>query len=86
MPAYWVAPSKINDPVEYTKYADRDPNIIVGAQPVLLQEGEPSPFSLSQSRGARQFRYLCVRARQWALDISSKAADVFGICQGSAHA
>lgn len=29
MPAYWVARSKINDPVEYKKYADRDPNIIV---------------------------------------------------------
>jgi uncharacterized protein (DUF1330 family) len=29
MPAYWVARSKINDRIEYKKYADRDPNIIV---------------------------------------------------------
>lgn len=29
MPAYWVARSKINDPVEYKKYTDRVPEIIV---------------------------------------------------------
>ncbi len=28
MPAYWVARAKINDPVEYKKYADRVPEII----------------------------------------------------------
>jgi uncharacterized protein (DUF1330 family) len=28
MPAYWVARSKINDPVEYKKYTDRVPGII----------------------------------------------------------
>jgi uncharacterized protein (DUF1330 family) len=28
MPAYWVARSKINDPVEYKKYTDRVPPII----------------------------------------------------------
>jgi uncharacterized protein (DUF1330 family) len=28
MPAYWVARSKINDPVEYKKYADLVPAII----------------------------------------------------------
>ena len=28
MPAYWVARSKINDPVEYKKYTDRVPAII----------------------------------------------------------
>ncbi len=28
MPAYWVARSKINDPVEYKKYTDRMPAII----------------------------------------------------------
>src|ERR1051326_1254098 len=28
MPAYWVARSKINDPVEYKKYTDRVPEII----------------------------------------------------------
>ncbi len=27
MPAYWVARSKINDPVEYKKYTDRVPAI-----------------------------------------------------------
>jgi uncharacterized protein (DUF1330 family) len=28
MPAYWVARSKINDPVEYKKYTDRVPGIL----------------------------------------------------------
>jgi uncharacterized protein (DUF1330 family) len=28
MPAYWVARSKINDPVAYKKYTDRVPAII----------------------------------------------------------
>jgi len=28
MPAYWVARSRINDPVEYKKYTDRVPGII----------------------------------------------------------
>ena len=28
MPAYWVARSKINDPVEYKKYTDRIPAIM----------------------------------------------------------
>jgi uncharacterized protein (DUF1330 family) len=28
MPAYWVARSKINDPVEYKKYTDRIPAIL----------------------------------------------------------
>ena len=28
MPAYWVARSKVNDPVEYKKYADQVPAII----------------------------------------------------------
>jgi uncharacterized protein (DUF1330 family) len=28
MPAYWVARSKINDPVEYKKYTDQIPRII----------------------------------------------------------
>ena len=28
MPAYWVARSKVNDPAEYKKYADRVPPIL----------------------------------------------------------
>jgi uncharacterized protein (DUF1330 family) len=28
MPAYWVARSRINDPVEYKKYTDRVPGIL----------------------------------------------------------
>jgi hypothetical protein len=28
MPAYWVARSKVNDPVEYKKYTDLVPDII----------------------------------------------------------
>jgi len=28
MPAYWVARSKINDPVEYKKYTDQVPEIV----------------------------------------------------------
>ena len=28
MPAYWIARSKINDPVAYKRYTDRVPEII----------------------------------------------------------
>ena len=28
MPAYWVARSRINDPVDYKKYTDRVPDVI----------------------------------------------------------
>ena len=28
MPAYWIARAKVNDPVEYKKYADRVPAIL----------------------------------------------------------
>ena len=28
MAAYWIARAKINDPVEYKKYADRIPGIL----------------------------------------------------------
>ena len=28
MPAYWIARSKVNDPVEYKKYADQVPPIL----------------------------------------------------------
>ena len=36
MPAYWVARSKINDPVEYKKYADQVPGILAkyGGKPL----------------------------------------------------
>jgi uncharacterized protein (DUF1330 family) len=30
MPAYWIARSKINDPVDYKKYTDLVPGIIAG--------------------------------------------------------
>lgn len=36
MPAYWVARSKVNDPVEYKKYADQVPPILAkyGGKPL----------------------------------------------------
>jgi len=36
MPAYWVARSRINDPVEYKKYADQAPPILAkyGGRPL----------------------------------------------------
>jgi uncharacterized protein (DUF1330 family) len=39
MPAYWVARSKINDPVEYKKYTDRVPAIIASHGGKVLARG-----------------------------------------------
>jgi uncharacterized protein (DUF1330 family) len=39
MPAYWVARSKINDPVEYKRYTDRVPEIIRRYQGTVLARG-----------------------------------------------
>ena len=39
MPAYWLARSKINDPVEYKKYTDRVPAIIARYQGKVLARG-----------------------------------------------
>jgi uncharacterized protein (DUF1330 family) len=39
MPAYWVARSKINDPVEYKKYTDRVPEIIARYGGKVLARG-----------------------------------------------
>ena len=39
MPAYWVARSKINDPVEYKKYTDRVPAIIAAHGGKVLARG-----------------------------------------------
>ena len=39
MPAYWVARSKINDPVEYRKYTDRVPAIIARHGGKVLARG-----------------------------------------------
>ena len=39
MPAYWVARSKINDPVEYKKYADRLPAIFARYGAKILARG-----------------------------------------------
>ena len=39
MPAYWVARSKINDPVEYRKYTDRVPAIIAKHGGKVLARG-----------------------------------------------
>ena len=39
MPAYWVARSKINDPVEYKKYTDRVPTIIAKFGGKVLARG-----------------------------------------------
>ncbi len=39
MPAYWVARSKINDPIEYKKYTDRVPAIIAKYGGKVLARG-----------------------------------------------
>jgi uncharacterized protein (DUF1330 family) len=39
MPAYWVARSKINDPVEYKKYADQVPGILAKFGGKVLARG-----------------------------------------------
>ena len=39
MPAYWVARSKINDPVEYKKYTDLVPAIIARYGGKVLARG-----------------------------------------------
>ncbi len=39
MPAYWVARSKINDPVEYKKYTDLVPDIVAAHGGKVLARG-----------------------------------------------
>ena len=39
MPAYWVARSRINDPIEYKKYTDRVPAIIAKFGGNVLDRG-----------------------------------------------
>ena len=39
MPAYWVARSKVNDPVEYKKYTDQIPAIIAKFGGKVLARG-----------------------------------------------
>ena len=39
MPAYWVARSRVNDPVEYKKYTDRVPAIITRFGGKVLARG-----------------------------------------------
>src|SRR5258708_22807382 len=39
MPAYWVARAKVNDPVEYRKYADRVPAILAKYGAKVLARG-----------------------------------------------
>ena len=39
MPAYWIARSKINDPVQYKRYTDLVPAIIARHQGMILARG-----------------------------------------------
>jgi uncharacterized protein (DUF1330 family) len=39
MPAYWIARAKVNDPVEYRKYADRVPGILAKYGAKVLTRG-----------------------------------------------
>ena len=39
MPAYWLARSKINDPVEYKKYTDQVPGILAKYHGKVLARG-----------------------------------------------
>jgi uncharacterized protein (DUF1330 family) len=51
MPAYWVARSKINDPVEYKKYTDLVPAIIAKYGGKVLARG--GRFQIAQVRPFR---------------------------------
>src|ERR1041385_4720265 len=44
MPAYWVARSKVNDPVEYKKYTDLVPGIIAKYGGKVLARGGGFPI------------------------------------------
>ncbi len=39
MPAYWIARAKVNDPVEYAKYADQVPRILAKYGAKVLTRG-----------------------------------------------
>jgi len=39
MPAYWIARAKVNDPLEYRKYADRVPAILARYGAKVLTRG-----------------------------------------------
>ena len=43
MPAYWIARSKVNDPVEYKKYTDQVPGIIAKYGGKVLARGGRIP-------------------------------------------
>jgi uncharacterized protein (DUF1330 family) len=58
MPAYWVARSRIIDPVEYKKYTDRIPGIIAKFDGKVLARGGrfqimEGPDKFSPLRGDR---------------------------------
>ncbi|NBS38253.1 MAG: DUF1330 domain-containing protein [Betaproteobacteria bacterium] len=52
MPAYWIARSRIDDPVEYKKYTDLVPEIIASFGGKILARG--GPFRIME--GAASFR------------------------------
>jgi len=56
LPYYWVARSKINDPVEYKKYTDRVPAIIAKYGGEVLARG--GRFQIME--GPRKFRRFVV--------------------------
>src|ERR1700748_2213217 len=56
MPAYWVARSRINDPVEYKKYTDRVPAIIAKYGGKVLARG--GRFQIME--GPRKFHRFVV--------------------------
>jgi uncharacterized protein (DUF1330 family) len=56
MPAYWVARSKINDPVEYKKYTDQVPGIIAKFGGKILARG--GKFQIME--GPDQFKRFVV--------------------------
>jgi uncharacterized protein (DUF1330 family) len=39
MPAYWIARAKVNDPIEYSKYADQVPRILAKHGAKVLTRG-----------------------------------------------
>ncbi len=63
MPAYWVARSKINDPVEYKKYTDLVPGIIAKFGGKVLARG--GKFQIME--GPDKFhRFIVIEFRPWS--------------------
>ena len=77
MPAYWVARSKINDPVAYKKYTDLVPAIIARHGGKVLSRGAPIPGhgGPEEVRALRHRRVPFARRLAWPASSSTDYQD-----------